>query len=156
MQLPAGLVDKRGKSLEEIACEECFEEAGYRVNPANMQKIQTVFGSVGLQASALTLFYAEVTQQDAVPGAGGGLREQGEFIDVIHLPCTQIAALLEQAEYPLPTGLWAALEWFMQRQSRAEQQRLVAYTWALSSVALGMGVALGIIAQRWASRGAMK
>ncbi len=153
-QLPAGLVDKHGKDLATIAAEECFEEAGYRVEPARLGKIQTVFGSVGLQASALTLFYVEVTDDDLVEGAGGGLREEGEFIDVVHLPCADIPQLLAQEAYPLPTGLWAAMEWFMQRKAKlaavTESNRRIVHT----VLALLGGIVLGAVGSGLLARNA--
>lgn len=141
-------MDKQGKDLATIAAEECFEEAGYRVEPQRLQKIQTVFGSVGLQASTLTLFHVEVTDADLVEGAGGGLRDEGEFIDVVHLPCADIPQLLSQDAYPLPTGLWAAMEWFLQRKNKsaaaaAKKQHVV---WGI--VGLAAGLALGVLGQR--------
>ena len=150
MQLPAGLVDKKGKDLATIASEECFEEAGYRVAPNRLKEIQTVFGSVGLQASSLTLFHVEVTDDDFVEGAGGGLRDEGEFIDVVHLPCADIPRLLEQDAYPLPTGLWAAMEWFQQRQSKAAATAHANEKLAWGVVGVVTGAVLGALgAKAW-------
>lgn len=42
LELCAGIVDKVGKTLEEIAAEELYEECGYRVEPSRLRKITTV------------------------------------------------------------------------------------------------------------------
>ncbi len=42
LELCAGIVDKTGESLEEIAAEEVFEECGYRVEPSSLRKITTI------------------------------------------------------------------------------------------------------------------
>lgn len=117
LELPAGLVDKKGKSLQQIASEECLEEAGYALDPDRLTKLNTVFGSVGLKAGCLTLFYTQATDDDIVEGAGGGLRHEGEFLDVVHLPVADVPALLSQDEVPIPTGLGYALEWLLARQA---------------------------------------
>ena len=108
-QLPAGLIDKSGKSPEQIAAEECFEEAGYQVQPADLQLVTTVYGSVGLKSGSLQIYFAQVSDSHVVPGAGGGLREEGEFLDVIHMPVSALPGLMRQSDIPLPTGLFGAL-----------------------------------------------
>lgn len=109
----------KAKPLAQIAAEECHEEAGYVVAPERLQEITCVYGGVGLRAGCLTIFYVEVSDADIEEGAGGGLREDGEFLDVLHLPVAQAAALLQQDAIPLPTGLFGALEWFLARRKAA-------------------------------------
>ena len=41
---------------------------------------------VGTNGSKQTVYYAEVSDRNLAPGAGGGLRDHGEYIEVIYLP----------------------------------------------------------------------
>ncbi len=43
LELCAGIIDKSGRSLEEIAAEEVYEECGYKVLPEKLEKISAVW-----------------------------------------------------------------------------------------------------------------
>merc|ERR1711944_213308 len=59
LELCAGLVDKAGKSLSEIATEEVEEECGFRLSRP-IQQIQSFLGDNG---NRNTLFYAQVSEE---------------------------------------------------------------------------------------------
>ena len=47
LELCAGIVDKEGKSLAEIAAEEVEEECGYHVDLKQVEFVQTFRGAIG-------------------------------------------------------------------------------------------------------------
>lgn len=59
-ELCAGLVDKGGKSLEQIAAEEVEEECGYRVPPAALRSVASAIASSGTTGAEHFIFYATV------------------------------------------------------------------------------------------------
>uniref|UniRef100_A0A5K3FD97 Uridine diphosphate glucose pyrophosphatase NUDT14 n=1 Tax=Mesocestoides corti TaxID=53468 RepID=A0A5K3FD97_MESCO len=116
LELCAGIVDKAGVSLEEIAADEVFEECGYRVEPSRLTKITSMASSVGLSGTSGTLFYVEVTDSDLVPSAGGGNEEEGESIEVVYWPIERSSELLSMTETKIPVSaqLLLGVLWFQQ------------------------------------------
>jgi len=94
----AGIVDK-DKPLAQVAAEEVFEETGYKVDASRLE----LFGkfrridSGGYQ----NMFYVEVKNEDRV-GSGGGLAEEHESIEVLHLSIDEAKkqfCSMEQSDY---------------------------------------------------------
>lgn len=56
LELCAGIVDKAGASLEEIAATEIWEECGYRVEPSRLQRIAKMMWVYFLPAYPFFLF----------------------------------------------------------------------------------------------------
>ncbi|KAM7538902.1 hypothetical protein Aperf_G00000058054 [Anoplocephala perfoliata] len=114
LELCAGIVDKTGKTLEEIAASELYEECGYRVEPSRLRKITTVSASVGLSGTTASVFYVEVGDSDLDPSAGGGNPDEGEFIEVVYWPVTRAEELLTLTETSTPVSGLAVLAvlWF--------------------------------------------
>jgi nudix-type nucleoside diphosphatase (YffH/AdpP family) len=80
IEVPAGLLDDA--SPEERIRAEAEEEAGFRVG--SVRKVFESFMSPGSVTERLHLFVAEYSARDRV-GAGGGLEEEGEDIEVFEL-----------------------------------------------------------------------
>lgn len=59
-ELCAGITDKEGKSLKEIAQEEILEECGYAIPLENINKITEFYSSVGFAGSKQTLFLQQL------------------------------------------------------------------------------------------------
>ena len=110
VELCAGIVDKSGKSLEQIAREEVEEECGFRTK--SIECIQTFRSSIGTGGQNMTLFYAEVSEEDRV-SAGGGLPQEGELIEVVELPLDQIKQFLGQSCVNSPSFTLYGLQWFL-------------------------------------------
>ncbi|XP_044085583.1 uridine diphosphate glucose pyrophosphatase NUDT14 isoform X2 [Neovison vison] len=110
-ELCAGLVDQPGLSLEEVACAEAWEECGYRLSPSDLRRVATYKSGVGLTGSSQTMFYAEVTdaQRD---GPGGGLAEEGELIEVVHLPLDGARSFADDPAVPKTLGVIFGISWF--------------------------------------------
>ncbi|XP_038192983.1 uridine diphosphate glucose pyrophosphatase NUDT14 isoform X2 [Arvicola amphibius] len=111
MELCAGIVDQPGLSLEEIACKEAWEECGYRLDPTDLRQIATYMSGVGLTSSRQTMFYAEVTDAQR-SGPGGGLAEEGELIEVVHLNLDDAQAFADNPNIPKTLGVIFAISWF--------------------------------------------
>nr|XP_019602864.1 PREDICTED: uridine diphosphate glucose pyrophosphatase [Rhinolophus sinicus] len=111
-ELCAGLVDQPGLSLEEVACREAWEECGYRLAPSDLRRVATYKSGVGVTGSSQTMFYAEVTdaQRD---GPGGGLAEEGELIEVTHLPLDGAQAFADNPDIPKTLGVIFGVSWFL-------------------------------------------
>lgn len=107
-ELCAGLVDKEGKSIEEIAAEEVEEECGYKVESSSLQKIAEFYSSVGTSGSKQYVFYAEVSNDDKT-SLGGGIDD--EFIEVIEIPIKDIQSFLKKPN--ITPSLAFAFMWFI-------------------------------------------
>ncbi|KAK2491293.1 hypothetical protein MC885_005890 [Smutsia gigantea] len=110
-ELCAGLVDQPGLSLEEVACKEAWEECGYQLAPSDLRRVATYKSGVGLMGSNQTMFYAEVTNAQR-GGAGGGLVEEGELIEVVHLPLGDAQAFAGDPDIPKTLGVVFGISWF--------------------------------------------
>lgn len=104
-ELCAGLVDKEGKSIEDIAKEEVFEECGYKVE--SLQKIAEFYSSVGTSGSKQTVFYAEVKNSDK-KSLGGGVDD--EFIEIVEIPQNEAIDFLKTPN--ITPSLGFAFMWF--------------------------------------------
>ena len=56
----AGIVDKEGLSLADIASEEVLEECGYHVEPSELQYVSSYNSSIGISGSSQHIYFAEV------------------------------------------------------------------------------------------------
>ncbi|NWT14203.1 NUD14 pyrophosphatase, partial [Vireo altiloquus] len=110
-ELCAGIVDKPGLSLEEIACEEVLEECGYHVSVADLRRITSYRSGVGLTGSKQTLFYAEVNDQMRISG-GGGQQEEGELIEVVEIPLEESMKFAYDETFPKTMGVIFSFMWF--------------------------------------------
>lgn len=104
-ELCAGLVDKEGKNLEQIAKEEVLEECGYEAK--SLQKIGEFYSSVGTSGSRQSVFYAEVCDVDKKT-KGGGIDD--EFIEIIEVPQKDTLNFLQTPN--ITPSLGFAFLWF--------------------------------------------
>ncbi|XP_004699197.1 uridine diphosphate glucose pyrophosphatase NUDT14 [Echinops telfairi] len=111
-ELCAGLVDQPGLSLEEVACKEAWEECGYRLTPSDLRRVATYRSGVGLTGSNQTMFFAEVTDAQRA-GPGGGLAEEGELIEVVHLPLDGAQAFADDPDTPKTLGVIFGVVWLL-------------------------------------------
>ncbi|PAF49963.1 NUDIX hydrolase [Helicobacter sp. 12S02232-10] len=109
-ELCAGLVDKEGKSLEQIASEEVLEECGYQVDASSLQKLTVFYASTGMSGSKQTIFFATITEQNKV-SQGGGIDD--ECIDVLFLPSQKAKDFIDDNDVAKTSGLSYAIRWYM-------------------------------------------
>ncbi|XP_059504907.1 uridine diphosphate glucose pyrophosphatase NUDT14 isoform X1 [Stegostoma tigrinum] len=110
-ELCSGIVDKPGLSLQQIAKEEVLEECGYDVPVESLQKITSYRSGVGVTGSKHTMFYVEVSD-DLHIGPGGGQADEGELIEVIHLPVKDWQTFVFDECIPKTAGVSFAFMWF--------------------------------------------
>jgi nudix-type nucleoside diphosphatase (YffH/AdpP family) len=87
----AGLID--GGTPETCAIREAHEELGCTVR--NLRLVAHVFASPSALTETVSLFLAEYSAGDRT-GAGGGLRHEGEDIEVVEIPLQQLSRLVHQ------------------------------------------------------------
>ena len=93
IETAAGLLDHA--SPEERIKAEVEEETGYRV--AEVRKVFEAFMSPGSVTERLYFFVAEYNPGSRA-GAGGGIEEEGEDIEVLELPLEQALAMVASGE----------------------------------------------------------
>ncbi|CAI2355123.1 unnamed protein product [Caenorhabditis sp. 36 PRJEB53466] len=116
VELCAGLIDKDGLTLEEIAAEEIAEECGYRVDPDRLLEISTFVVGAHQSGNAQYLFYVEVDESMKI-SEGGGNAHEGEFISKVFLTVPQAKSIARPAEHTHadvkgPPGVLFALQWW--------------------------------------------
>ena len=117
VELCAGLLDKAGRSPEEVAAEEVEEECGFRVNPEDLEKITSFYTSVGFAGSRQTLYYVEVEESMRV-GPGGGIPGE-EQIEVLELSREEARKLMVDEQVARTPGLLYALCWWFSRRQES-------------------------------------
>ena len=111
-ELCAGLIDKAGKSIEEIAKEEVFEECGYDLSNRQIVRITSFFTAVGFAGGEQTLFFAEV-DETIHTGKGGGIED--EEIEVVYLPLSEARSFMFDETKAKTPGLLFAFMWFFEQ-----------------------------------------
>jgi len=111
----AGLVDKN-KSLVEIVQEEIIEECGYKVEQKDITRIASCRGNVGITGNLVTLYYAKINESMKV-GEGGGIRGEGEYIDLIWIPISEAMDFLFDDAREKPPSVSLGITWFFQKIS---------------------------------------
>ncbi len=114
IELCAGLLDKEGLSIEEIASEEVAEECGFFVEPSLLEKINSFYTSVGFAGNRQTLYYVEVDESMRC-GEGGGV-EGEEQIEVLELTTKEAKVLMaDESRVRTPGLLYALCWWFLNK-----------------------------------------
>jgi nudix-type nucleoside diphosphatase (YffH/AdpP family) len=93
LEVIAGVIEE--EPPEDTARREALEEAGVRLDA--LEYIAMPFSSPGFTTERIGLYLAPYTASDRV-GAGGGLAEEHEEIEVLELPLTEVAALADSGE----------------------------------------------------------
>jgi nudix-type nucleoside diphosphatase (YffH/AdpP family) len=87
LELPAGLIDMHSEEPAETMRRELIEETGYEV--ADLQNLLTFYPSIGSSTERLTLYYAEVTDDDRI--ADGGGENAGEDLRIVEMSREDLA-----------------------------------------------------------------
>ncbi|XP_031551032.1 uridine diphosphate glucose pyrophosphatase NUDT14-like isoform X1 [Actinia tenebrosa] len=113
-ELCAGIVDQN-ISLKSLMKQELLEECGYNVPEENIHKITSCRAGVGSTGSVQTSFYAEVTDDMIIDGAGGGNLNEGERIEVFYLPLEKSREFVFDETKEKPLGLMFAFMWYFDK-----------------------------------------
>ncbi len=90
----AGVVEQ-DRSPEDTARREAEQETGCRLHA--LREVFVLYASPGACAEKLHLFLAEYGPEDR-QGRGGGLREEGEEIDLIEIPLEEAWAMVRRGD----------------------------------------------------------
>jgi nudix-type nucleoside diphosphatase (YffH/AdpP family) len=93
LEAPAGLLDD--DTPEVAICREALEETGYHV--ASARFLFDIYGSPGTLTEKVSLFYGEV-DISVKAGEGGGLKSEGEDIEVVILPLKAAYEMIARGE----------------------------------------------------------
>ena len=103
LEIAAGMID--GDEAPETAVRrEIHEELGYEVD--TLKEIVAMWPSPGTSSELITVFYAEVSHKT---GAGGGLTEENERIEMVEMTKDQLDAELFQDAKTMISVQWARL-----------------------------------------------
>jgi len=111
LELCAGIIDK-AKTPREIARMEILEECGYDVPLEQVEEVQNVLGSVGKSGGTLFMHYARVNDKMKT-GLGGGLAEEGEMIEVVEVPVSEVKEMIKEPSLNSPTFTLYGIYWFL-------------------------------------------
>lgn len=93
LEVPAGLLDNLDP--EQRIKAEAEEETGYRID--HVQKVFDAFMSPGSVTEKLSFFIAEYDSSQQT-GDGGGVKEEGEDIEVVEMAWADALAAIERGE----------------------------------------------------------
>lgn len=93
-EIPAGVVDP-GEEPIDAAIRETKEEVGYEVKADHMEMFREYYSGVGYSSERIFLYFTTVTNEDRVE-EGGGLEDEGEFLEVIHMSKEDVFELLDE------------------------------------------------------------
>lgn len=92
IELCAGLVDKEGLSITEIAKEEVLEETGFDIPLEQIKFLRSLKSSVGTSGRNAYLFHAKVYEKDRIHNGGG---TENEDIKVVTIPFNEIPYFID-------------------------------------------------------------
>lgn len=93
-ETPAGLLEE-GEAPEKTMLREIKEETGYEIE--NVQKIYEAYSSAGAYTELIHFYVAPYRKNQKVE-EGGGLKEEGEELDVLEVPFAEALRMLEAGE----------------------------------------------------------
>jgi ADP-ribose pyrophosphatase len=105
VELPAGLLDKEGETMEEALAREVEEETGYAID--HLEPIQNFYPSPGAFAEKLHIYYAQVSHKT---GEGGGAQGENEKIKVIELTPQEVRQKMFVDAKTLIAVQWAQIK----------------------------------------------
>lgn len=93
IEVPAGLLE--GEAALEQMRAELMEETGHQI--AELDYLFNLYMSPGSLTESISFFRGIYAASDKV-GAGGGVYEEGEDIEVLHIPLRDALAMIESGE----------------------------------------------------------
>lgn len=90
----AGLLEEN-EPPEETMKREIEEETGYSIK--DLKKVTEVYSSAGSLTELLHLYVAEYSPEQRI-NEGGGLKEEGEELDILEIPFDKALAMVESGE----------------------------------------------------------
>jgi nudix-type nucleoside diphosphatase (YffH/AdpP family) len=101
----AGIIEPY-EAPEATAVRETFEETGYKIK--QLKLIAEFFSSPGGTSERIYLYYAAVRDEDK-KGDGGGRKDEGEDIEVLHVPLSEVVESMSSKQIEDPKLLIGAM-----------------------------------------------
>lgn len=95
LEAPAGLSDEDDASGADTVRREALEEAGLAL--AHLVEVGRCYTSPGITTESLTLFLGEYDEAARI-GAGGGVADEHESIEVVEIPLAELARMADAGE----------------------------------------------------------
>ncbi|MBQ7395914.1 MAG: NUDIX hydrolase [Lentisphaeria bacterium] len=95
IELPAGLLDKAGESVEEAALRELYEETGY--DGKVLKVLAPAYSSPGMSRETITIVFVEI-DDTLYPEPPEAHNDAGECIEVFAVPIDEISCFLEERQ----------------------------------------------------------
>ena len=95
IELPAGLLDKAGESVEDAALRELYEETGYAGKVLNV--LPPAYSSPGMSRETITIVFVEIDDAD-YPETPEAHNDIGECIETFAVPLDGISAFLSERQ----------------------------------------------------------
>lgn len=73
---------------------------------------------IGITGSEQTIFYAEITEAMRDRNAGGGNRNEGEYIETVEVPVSKARDFIFDENHVKPTGCSFAVMWFLKERNK--------------------------------------
>lgn len=112
LELPAGLLDD--DNAADAIRREAMEESGYAVG--SVQFLMEMYASPGTLTEKVSLFFARI-DLDVKAGAGGGLEDEGEDLEVLRYTLDDAFAMIASGEITDAKTI-IALQWAMINRER--------------------------------------
>lgn len=116
IEVVAGLIED-GESPEDVTIRECQEEIGCR--PSELLKIGGFYTSPGGNSEWIHLYIGKVSVSELAES--GGLDHEGEDINIIVVPGSDIPYMLSTGEIRSAIAI-IGLQWFVMNQQNIRQQ----------------------------------
>lgn len=93
IELPAGLLDKPGESVEEAALRELYEETGYTGKV--LRVLPPAYSSPGMSKETITIVFVEISDKD-FPVPPEAHNDVGEHIETFAVKIDELESFLQQ------------------------------------------------------------
>lgn len=121
LELPAGVADKEGESMEQVAAREMQEETGCGIS--NLRLVHEFLPSPGILAEVIYLFAGKVDASKINPhGELHGNLDEGEDIKIHVVPFSNLKSYLHHRVNSAPAML--GLYWLMQHRDELRKEWL--------------------------------
>ncbi len=95
LEVVAGTMEEN-EAPEDTAKRELLEEVGYKSENFDIMKV--IYTSPGYSSEKVYLFLCTVKNSDKINGAGGGLKNEGEYIESVEIDISKAYEMLESNE----------------------------------------------------------
>lgn len=90
----------------------------YDVPIGNITRVTDVWGNIGTGGTHQVIYYCEVSDDMLVSGSGGGNPSEGEMIEVIYVPVSELMEFLVDSDKKKSVGSCFGIMWFLHQKKK--------------------------------------